>query len=47
MSGIVWISLNEGVFVGASGHCRREVNEYTCNEPSLELTWLTPKTSSC
>jgi len=38
MLGIVWISLNEGVFVGVSDRCRKEISECMCNNPSLELT---------
>ena len=46
MLGIVWISLNEGVSVGASDHCGEDISECMRNEPSLELTWLAPTMSS-
>ena len=46
MSGIVWISSNGEVSVGVSDRCRKDISEYMRDEPSIELTWRVPMTSS-
>ena len=38
MSGIAWISLNEGVYVGVSCRCGKKISEYMHDGPSIELT---------